>query len=160
MEFWGNKIHVSEDAARMQVNIIRSFPHEKRLKIAEDFLRQGIEGTRNWIRSKHPEFSDLEIRLEFVRLMYYQTGGMKEEHWQHFKTIMEKQIKKDWAKRFRAVMEAKNWTYEEVAKWGRFSSGKVVEATISRGLPSFAKLAVVLFEQSQLNPKEESKHSS
>ena len=149
MEFWGKKIHVREDAARMQVNIIRSFPEAKRLKIAEDFLSQGITGTHHWIKSQHPEFSDLEVRLEFVRLMYYENGGgMKEEHWQHFKTIMEEKIRKDWAKRFRAMMEAKGWTYEDVARWGRFRSGKVVEATISRGLPSFAKLAVVLFEQS------------
>jgi hypothetical protein len=45
------------------------------------------------------------------------------------------------------MMTAKGWTYDDVAKYGRFSSGKVVEATISRGLPSFAKLAVVLYEQ-------------
>ena len=147
MDFWGKKIHVSEEAARMQVNIIRSFPEEKRLRIAEDFLIQGIEGTRSWIQSQNPEFSDLEVRLEFVRLMYYQTGEMKEAHWQHFKSIMEDRIRKDWAQRFRAMMKAKDWTYEDVAKWGRFSGGKVIEATISRGLPSFAKLAVVIYEQ-------------
>ena len=61
---------------------------------------------------------------------------------------MDERIRKDWAKRFRAMMKAKGWTYDDVARWGRFSSGKVVEATISRGLPSFVKLAGVLFEQS------------
>jgi len=74
---------------------------------------------------------------------------MKEEHWQHYKTVMEAWIRKDWASRFRNMMTAKNWTYDDIAIYGRFKSGKVIEATISRGLPSFAKLAVVLFEQNQ-----------
>ena len=147
MDFWGKKINVSKAAAARQVEIINSFSQEKRSKLALEFSNFGIHRTREWIKSQNPEFSDLEVRLEFVRLMYYQTGEMKEAHWQHFKSVMEDRIRKDWAQRFRAMMKAKDWTYEDVAKWGRFSGGKVIEATISRGLPSFAKLAVVIYEQ-------------
>jgi hypothetical protein len=28
------------------------------------------------------------------------------------------------------MMAAKNWTYDDVAKFGRFKNGKVVEATV------------------------------
>ena len=47
-------------------------------------------------------------------------------------------------------MRAMNWDYDDVAKYGRFKGGKVVEATISRELPCFAKLAVVLSEQNEV----------
>ncbi len=147
MDYWGKKINVSEKAARRQVAIINSFSSEKRFKIALDFANMGVNQTFAWIRSKHPEYSELEVRLEFVRLMYWEAGKMTPAHWEHFKKVMEKRIRKDWAMRFRKMMEAKGWTYEDVARYGRFKNGKVVEATISRGLPAFARLAVVLFEQ-------------
>ena len=51
------------------------------------------------------------------------------------------------------MMATKGWTYEDVARYGRFKNGKVVKATISRDLPAFAKLAVVVFEsESQVYP--------
>ena len=46
-------------------------------------------------------------------------------------------------------MKDNNWTYEDVAKLGNVKSGKVIEATVSRGLPSFAKLAVVIHEMNK-----------
>ena len=51
------------------------------------------------------------------------------------------------------MMQENNWTYEDVAKMGNFKSGKVIEATISRGLPSFAKLAVVIYENRKTNKR-------
>lgn len=147
MDFWGKKIDVSRDAASRQIAIINSFPADKRLGIALDFANMGIDQTMQWIKSEHPEFSELEVRLEFVRLMSYKTGKISEEHWQHFKSVMEDRIRKDWSERFRKMMKAKNWTYDDVAKLGRFKNGKVVEASVSRGLPAFAKLAVMVFEK-------------
>jgi len=79
MDFWGKKINVTEEAARRQVAIINTFSAEKRFKIALDFANMGIDQTHRWIKEQHPEFSDLEVRLEFVRLMYYETGRMEEE---------------------------------------------------------------------------------
>ncbi|MCB0843566.1 MAG: hypothetical protein KDE26_09965 [Bacteroidetes bacterium] len=149
MDFWGKKINVSREAAERQIEIIKSFPPEKRWKIALDFADMGIQRTHDWIKTNHPEFSELEVRLEFVRLFYYEKGEMSLQHWLHFKTEMEKMIRKNWIERFRRMVQAKGWSYEEVAKYGRFKNRKVVEATVSRGLPSFAKLAVVLFEQNQ-----------
>ncbi|MDX2248993.1 MAG: hypothetical protein SF052_19555 [Bacteroidia bacterium] len=151
MDYWGKKVNVTEEAARRQIAIINGFSSEKRFKIALDFANMGIDQTFDWIRSRHPEYSELEVRLEFVHLIYYQTGKMKEDHWVYFKMLMEERIRKDWIIRFRNVMRAKNWTYDDVAKYGRFKNGQVIEATISRGLPSFAKLLVVLFEQTHFN---------
>ena len=149
MDFWGKKVNVSMEAAARQVAIINSLPHERRLQIALEFTNMGFERTFEWIRSTHPEFSEWEVKLEFVRLMYYESGEMSEEHWQHVKSTYEEIIRKDWVARFKAMMATYEWSYEDVAKWGRFKNGKVIEATISRGLPSFAKLAVVVFEQQQ-----------
>ena len=149
MDFWGKKIDVSKEAASQQIAIINSFPSDKRLSIALNFADMGVDQTFAWIRSNHPEFSELEIRLEFVRLLSYERGKITEEHWKHFKSVMEDRIRKDWSERFRAMMAAKDWTYKDVAKFGRFKNGKVIEATVSRGLPAFAKLAVVLFEESE-----------
>ena len=148
MDFWNHKVGVSKEAAAMQVAIIKTFSSEKRFKIALDFANMGIDQTRKWIKNNNPHFSDLEVTLEFVRLMYYETNEMTEEYWQFYKKTMEQKIKKDWSNRFRQMMKDNNWDYEDTAKLGNFKSGKVIEATISRGLPSFAKLAVVIYEKS------------
>ena len=148
MEFWNKKINVSEEAARRQVAIINKMSSEKRIKIATDFANLGINRTRAWIREKHPNISELELNLEFVRLMYYEGGSMNETEWAFFESTMKTKIKKDWADRFRKMMKENQWTYDDVAELGNFKSGKVIEATISRGLPAFAKLAVRIHELS------------
>ena len=147
MEFWNKKIGVSKEAAAMQVAIISKFSPEKRMRIALDFANLSISRTREWIKSSNPSYSELEVNLEFVKLMYYQTGEMAEDQWKFYKKKMQELIKKDWSKRFRKMMQENNWNYDDVAKLGNFKSGKVIEATISRGLPLFAKLAVMIHEK-------------
>lgn len=149
MDFWNHKVGVSKEAAAQQIAIITQFPPEKRLKIALDFANMGVNRTRAWIRESNPSMSTLEVNLEFVKRMYYQTGSMPEETWQFFKSTMEKKIKRDWIARFRKMMKEKGWTYDDVAQMGNFKNGKVVEATISRGLPAFAKLVVKVHEMHQ-----------
>lgn len=146
MEFWNKKIGVSEEAARMQVAIINKFDDKKRLQIALDFANMGVDQTRAWVKERNPNYSSLELTLEFVRLMYYEKGEMEEKQWLFFKNQMDKKIRKDWTNRFRKMMNENNWDYDDVAKLGDFKNGKVIEATISRGLPAFAKLAVLVHE--------------
>jgi len=147
MEFWNHKVNVSKEAAQQQISIINTFSSKKRMEIALSFANLGVNQTRDWIRKNHPSYSELEVKLEFVRLMYFEQGKMSEQSWEYFKVQMEGRIKKDWSARFRRMMIENNWTYEDIAKMGNFKSGKVIEATISRGLPSFAKLSVVIYEQ-------------
>lgn len=59
----------------------------------------------------------------------------------------ELKIRKKWTDRFRNMMKDNDWNYNDIAEIGGFRDGKVIEATISRGLPSFAKLAVVIHEK-------------
>ena len=86
---------------------------------------------------------------ELVKRQHFVPRKISEEHWAFYKQKMEEKIKKDWANRFRSMMKENNWTYEDVAKLGNFKNGKVIEATVSRGLPSFAKLAVIIHENSK-----------
>ncbi len=146
MDFWNEKINVSKESAEQQIAIINGFSSEKRIGIALEFADFGINRTREWIRKTNPAFSELEVNLEFVRLIYYETGEMPEEHWKFYSEVMKEKIRKDWSKRFREMMKDNQWSYEDVAKLGDFKSGKVIESTISRGLPSFAKLSVVIHE--------------
>ena len=44
-------------------------------------------------------------------------------------------------------MKDNHWTYDDIAQMGGFKSGAVIKATVSRGLPSFAKLSVVVYEK-------------
>lgn len=106
----------------------------------------GINRTRQWIRESNPNISELELNLEFVRIMYYENGSMDDKTWKFFESKMKAKIKKNWGERFRKMMKENDWTYEDIAKMGNFKSGKVIEATISRGLPAFAKLAVKVHE--------------
>ncbi|MGB1204176.1 MAG: hypothetical protein ACPG5B_00950 [Chitinophagales bacterium] len=150
-DFWNKKVNVSKEAAQMQIDIISTFSSEKRLRIAFAFANFSINQTREWIKKNNPHYSELEVTLEFVRLTSYEVKKISEEHWIFYKQKMEEKIKKDWTNRFRAMMKENNWTYEDVAKLGNFKSGKVIEATISRGLPSFAKLAVIIYENGKSN---------
>jgi hypothetical protein len=147
MEFWNNKVNVSKEAATLQIQIIKSFSPEKRMKIALDFSNMGISRTREWIQKNNPNYSELEVTLAFVRLMYFETGQMTAETWDFYKSEMEKKIREDWKERFRIMMKENHWTYDDVAQMGGFKNGEVIKATISRGLPSFAKLAVMVYER-------------
>jgi hypothetical protein len=149
MDYWNNKIHISREAAEHQIAIINKIPASKRLNIALEFANFGVDRTRQWIRDANPYYSELEVTLEFVRLAYYATGEMSEEYWRFYSNIMQEKIRKNWSARFRKMMEDKGWSYEDVARLGGFKSGKVIEATISRGLPSFARLSVVIHELSK-----------
>ena len=146
MDFWSNRINVGRAAAERQVEIIKGFTDEKRMGIALDFAGLGVARTREWIKERHPGYSDLEVSLEWVRLMYYEHGEMPEDKWLFFETEMKKKIRKDWSDRFRAMMRENGWAYDDLAEMGDFKSGKVIEATVSRGLPSFAKLLVNIYE--------------
>ncbi len=146
MEFWNKKINVSKEAAQKQVSIINSFSSAKRMNIALNFANLGVNQTRAWIKKSNPNYSELELNLEFVKFMYYETNEINEEHWRFYSQVMQEKIRKDWSERFRRMMITKGWDYEDVAKLGNFKNGKVIEATISRGLPSFAKLAVMIHE--------------
>ena len=147
MDFWNKQVNVSKAAATRQVEIINSFPAEKRFRLALEFASLGVEQTRAWIKQQNPAFSDLEITLEYVRLIYVGNGEMNQEQWSFFQKTMQEKIRKDWIKRFRKMMRDKHWTYDDVARLGNFKNGQVVKATVARGLPAFAKVAVHLHEQ-------------
>lgn len=115
------------------------------MEIAASFFNFGVLGTRKWIKDCNPSFSELEVTLEFVR-MSYEAGEIDGWHWSQFQAIMAKKIRQDWARRFRAMMKAKELDYEAVAKLAGFKNGAVVKATVNRGLPHFARLLVVLWE--------------
>jgi len=149
MDFWNHKINVSQTAAQQQIDIINTFSSKKRMKIALDFASMGIEQTRQWIKDNHPHFSELEVTLEFVRIIYFEKGEMTKEHWEFYQKKMQSKIKKDWAARFRKMMKELNWDYDDIAQYAGFKSGKVIEATISRGLPSFAKLVIIVHEKNR-----------
>ena len=108
MDFWNNKVNVSEAAARMQISITSKFSSAKKSKIASDFLSFGIDGTRKWIKRKYPYFSELQVNLEFVRSQYYEQGTMTEEQWVFYERVMRVKINKDWSARFKKMMKAQD----------------------------------------------------
>lgn len=146
MEYWGKFENVTEEAAAKQVAIYSSLPGSKRMEIAVSFFNFGVSGTREWIKRENPSFSELEITLAFVK-MSFEAGEIDQNHWEHFQRIMEPKIRRDWARRFRAMMKDKGLDYNAVAKLAGFKNANVVKATINRGLPHFARLLVVLHEQ-------------
>lgn len=115
------------------------------MEIAASFFNFGVLGTRDWIKKQNPSYSELEVTLEFVRLSY-ERGEMEEWNWLHFEKFMKGKIRRDWARRFRAMMKARGLNYDEVARLAGFKNGAVVKATVTRGLPHFARLLVLLWE--------------
>lgn len=150
MEFWGNKINVSRESAEIQVSIYKRFTKEKRFSIALEFANFGVDGTKEWIKKNNPFASNLEINLEFVRLMYFESGKMLEPEWLFYKKVMLEKIRKDWISRFRKMMKKNGLSYDELALIGGFKNGNVLKSTISRGIPSFAKVAVFIYEKNEL----------
>lgn len=118
------------------------------MEIAASFFNFGVLGTRDWIKKENPSFSELEVTLAFVKLSYDE-GDIDKFHWDHFQQIMARKIRRDWAQRFRAMIKAKGLDYNDVARLGGFKNGQVVKATITRGLPHFARLLVVLWERGE-----------
>jgi len=149
MDYWGKLENVTEEAATQQVAIYASFPGAKRMEIAVNFFNFGVLGTREWIKRENPSYSELEITLAFVKLSF-EAGEISQAHWDHFQQFMARKIRRDWAHRFRAMMKARGLDYEAVAKLAGFKNGQVVKATVTRGLPHFARLLVVLWEQEQV----------
>ena len=147
MDFWRNKINVTRESAEIQVSVYKKFSKEKRFSIALEFANLGVEGTKEWIKKRNPYLSELEVNLDFVRLMYYELGKMSESEWIFYKEMMEKKIKKDWISRFRKMMKETSLSYNQIALIGGFKNGDVLKSTISRGLPNFAKLAVFIHEK-------------
>ncbi len=92
------------------------------MELAASFFNFGVENTRAWIKERNPSFSGLEVTLEFVR-MSYEAGEIEDWHWAHFQSIMAGKIRRDWARRFRAMMKAKGLDYEEVARLAGFKNG-------------------------------------
>lgn len=152
-DFWGKKIDISEEVARRQVQMFQELPSEKRAQLTAEFFDLGITQTRRWIAQQHPEFGEREITLEYIRIVHYLPGHIDEAKWLHIERVIQEEIRQDWIRRFGRMMVLRGWTYEDVARYGRLKSAAVAKATISRGLPAFAKLAVLVFEQmSGLNP--------
>jgi len=78
--------------------------------------------------------------------MSYEAGEMEDWQWEHFQSIMARKIRRNWANRFRAMMKANGLDYNEIAKLAGFKNGNVVKATVTRGMPHFARLLVLLWE--------------
>ena len=95
MDFWNNKVNVSKEAAELQVEIIKQLSPEKRFSIALEFANLSVNRTRAWIKKENPNFSELEVSLEWVKLMYYERGEMSQATWEFYKNGMEEKIKKD-----------------------------------------------------------------
>lgn len=62
------------------------------------------------------------------------------------KKKMQERAEEEWRRRFRKMKETLGWTYDDMARYMGASSGNSVKASVSRGLPAFAKLAVCVFE--------------
>ncbi len=75
---------------------------------------------------------------------------MLEPEWLFYKKVMKEKIRKDWIRRFRMMMKENGLSYEELALIGGFKNGNVLKSTISRGIPSFAKVAVFIYEKKEL----------
>jgi len=133
----------------MQVSIISKFPADKKARLAYEFSNFGIDRTREWIKSKNPWLSELEVSLEYVRIIYYESGEMDDDTWKFYNSKMTQKIKKDWSMRFKRMMKEKQLSYKDIAQMINARSENSVKATISRGLPAFAKLSVIFHESAQ-----------
>lgn len=63
--------------------------------------------------------------------------------------VMQERIDADWKARFQCMRKSLAWSYDEMARFIGAASGNSLNASISRGLPNFTKLAVCVFEATQ-----------
>ena len=79
--------------ARKVKNFSQDLKINKELfQLALEFANFGVDGTKEWIKKNNPFSSNLEINLEFVRLMYFESGKMLESEWLFYKKVMKEKI--------------------------------------------------------------------
>jgi DNA-binding XRE family transcriptional regulator len=60
---------------------------------------------------------------------------------------MAEKSEKEWQERFKTMKNELGWTYEQMATFVGAKSDDSIKASINRKLPTFAKLAVCVFEE-------------
>ena len=105
------------------------------------------------VRQENPFAAEAEIRLRFIELT--QADDYPPETMDFIRAEMQKRIEAEWKARFRKMRESLGWNFEEMAAFLDASSGASLKASISRGLPAWAKLAVCVFEEMERRVEEE-----
>ena len=108
------------------------------------FVKQSIQS--DTLRA-NPFASQEEIKLRFIEIT--QAEDYPPETMEFIRREMQKRIDADWKARFQRMKKHLGWSYDEMARYMGAASGASLKASVSRGLPHFAKLAVCVFERQQ-----------
>lgn len=115
----------------------------------QQMFRSGFQHTVKRIRhdalKANPFASEEEIKLRFIEIT--QAADYPPETMDFIRREMHKRITADWKARFQRMKKHLGWSYDEMARYMGASSGASLKASVSRGLPNFAKLAVCVFER-------------
>ncbi len=113
-----------------------------------DFFLSGFQfvadKVRHDVKKENPFATEAEITLRFIELT--QKDSYSEEVFTFIREKMLQQAEEEWKQRFKAMKQHFGWTYEEIARFMGAAGADSLKTTVSRQLPAFAKLAVVVFE--------------
>jgi hypothetical protein len=122
-------------------------PDSRKQAFFNNGYRSVANRIRHQVRQENPFASEEEIKLRFIEIT--QAADYPPEKMAFIRRVMQKRIDADWKARFQRMRKTLGWSYDEMARFIGAASGNSLKASISRGLPNFAKLAVCVFEATQ-----------
>jgi len=68
---------------------------------------------------------------------------------------MEARAEMEWKARFKSMKNAFGWSHDDIAQFIGAENGNSVKSSLARKIPAFAKLAICVFEKSQIRDVDE-----
>ena len=122
-------------------------PKERKAELFLSAHRMVVDKIRKDVLDANPFATEAEIRLAFIRLT--QKEDYPPDVFQFIEESMREEIEAEWRARFKRMKNALGWSYDEMARYIGAGSGNALKSSISRKVPTLAKLAVCLFEKQE-----------
>ncbi len=142
---YSKAIQASEAADFTYAQWYAQLPDERKAAFFRDGFQFVVDKIRYDVLQENPFATEAEIILRFIELT--QQSDYPPEVFAHIRWHMQERIEAEWKQRFRHMKKSLGWSYDQMAAFIGAASGDSLKASVSRQLPTFAKLAVCMFEE-------------
>lgn len=145
---YSNLVKASEAADLAYAKWYAQLPDARKAAFFLSGYQFVADKVRSDVKKENPFATEAEVTLRFIELT--QKDAYSDETFAFIRKKMLERVEEEWKQRFKAMKQHFGWTYEEMAGFMGAAGADSLKAAVSRQLPAFAKLAVVVFEASQL----------
>ena len=143
MDFF-DTLNSSKEAELAYANWYAKLPDQRKAQMLSDLFQFGIESVKYNAKRENPFITESEALLSYIEL------NLKDSYSEEVYSFIVKKLKEkseeEWKLRFKKMKKELGWSYQDMATHLGGVSTNALKASISRKLPSFAKLAVCVYE--------------